>query len=711
MTACRTILALAILTHAGLLLVGDGQAGAAEPAAKLPVPSAQQQKKVLNTLGEVFDLDKKRNDREMIDLANKVYKMAGEVKGRPAERFTTLRKAMELAGDGGDAALMVEIVSVIGAEFQIDALTVQGKMLNAFADNANSTERIESLVGAARTYVHRAVAAEKFDYALSIAALANRVSQRPAGKDLRKEAFELRPEVERLRREHEQLLAARKTLEANPDDPAAHLAVGSAICFGRGDWKGGLPHLSRGSDPELAALAKREIDAPGQPVDQARLADGWWAVAQTRKGRQKKTLLLHAGDWYEKAEPAATGLTKVKVDKRLAELAELTQAEARAAGVPASASIREKLVDLLPMIDPKKDAIAGTWQIEDGQLIGGGHISPLITLPIQPPPEYDLEFQGKWINGSGEVVVVLLHAKGQVRMKIHAYHASGTLTGLEAVDGKILPTTSSPTRFVGKLIEQNTPYTVKCSVRRTGIRIEVNGKTVAGFQGDPARLALRQEASTPQEGTLAVGAWNSVNIYSKIKLRQVTGYGKPIVRPRAPAMAAGGSTTIYWLMADDMDIYQNGTPLREYTPSFRTRGDEARKKTAYSAKINLRPGDVFTIGGRRGGSYGGTVVVVDKNNKLVWCSNTNDWRVYEPADAERWFLPEVAKQSKLGPVQIAKSFGYQAQMRRNYNGIPQPIWGKPSQRVVYMVGVYGRPKPGAKPTGAPRPLETSGQMR
>ncbi|MHC5058723.1 MAG: hypothetical protein ACYTKD_29035 [Planctomycetota bacterium] len=91
------------------------------------------------------------------------------------------------------------------------------------------------------------------------------------------------------------------------------------------------------------------------------------------------------------------------------------------------------------------------------------------------------------------------------------------------------------------------------------------------------------------------------------------------------------------------------------------------------------------------------MVVVDKQGRLVWCSNTRDWRVYEPADPERWYLPDVAMRSRQSPVSVARSFGYQAQMRRDYHGVPQPIWGDPDQRFVYMVGVYGRAGAGRKP--------------
>ena len=55
--------------------------------------------------------------------------------------------------------------------------------------------------------------------------------------------------------------------------------------------------------------------------------------------------------------------------------------------------------------------------------------------------------------------------------------------------------------------------------------------------------------------------------------------------------------TVYWHMADDADVYLNGTLLRRYEPSFKTRGDEA-PMPAFSASVTLKNGDVFTVGGR-----------------------------------------------------------------------------------------------------------------
>jgi hypothetical protein len=200
--------------------------------------------------------------------------------------------------------------------------------------------------------------------------------------------------------------------------------------------------------------------------------------------------------------------------------------------------------------------------------------------------------------------------------------------------------------------------------------------------------------TTARRATAALAAFE--NEHGESKLAAAVSAERDALKRRLAATISTAAT-VYWLMADDMDIYHNGKPLRDYEPTFRTRRDEARKTTAFSAKIVLRPGDVFTIGGRRGGSYGGTVVVVDEDNRLVWCSNLKDWRVYEPADPERWYLPKVAMQSKRGPVRLARGFGHQARMKLSYGGIPQPIWGEATQRIVFMVGVYRRAEPAPGP--------------
>ena len=95
-----------------------------------------------------------------------------------------------------------------------------------------------------------------------------------------------------------------------------------------------------------------------------------------------------------------------------------------------------------------------------------------------------------------------------------------------------------------------------------------------------------------------------------------------------PAAAQDGvPVTLYWHMADDADVYLNGMPLRTYEPSFRYRWDEA-PHPAFTARATLRNGDLITVGGRRGGSYGFMLIAVDDSGRPVFWTTAQDWSVY-----------------------------------------------------------------------------------
>ena len=146
------------------------------------------------------------------------------------------------------------------------------------------------------------------------------------------------------------------------------------------------------------------------------------------------------------------------------------------------------------------------------------------------------------------------------------------------------------------------------------------------------------------------------------------------------------NVTIHWTIADDADVYLNGKPLREYEPDFRSRGDEAYK--TFSAKARLGIGDVFTVGGRRGGSYGFLLVAIDKNGRTVWQTDTRNWHAYVPADVKKWRLPSVAAKSKKTKVTVnPKPWHVQNKMRTELRVKAQSIWPGPGSRRAYLLSV------------------------
>jgi len=157
--------------------------------------------------------------------------------------------------------------------------------------------------------------------------------------------------------------------------------------------------------------------------------------------------------------------------------------------------------------------------------------------------------------------------------------------------------------------------------------------------------------------------------------------------PWGPGGPDGVPVTLYWHMADDADVYLNGRPLRRYEPSFRTRADEAPRE-AFAAQAVLREGDVFTVGGRRGGSYGFMLIAVDAYGRTVFCTNREDWKGYVPADDRGWADPALALRVPGYLVTVQQDpWPPQKELNARFGNPALSIWPAPASRFCFLRGV------------------------
>jgi len=170
--------------------------------------------------------------------------------------------------------------------------------------------------------------------------------------------------------------------------------------------------------------------------------------------------------------------------------------------------------------------------------------------------------------------------------------------------------------------------------------------------------------------------------------RRVKAEPAPAPALSAPrAKPAGVPVTLYWHMADDADVYLNGQPLRDYSPSFQSRGDEA-PRPAFSTSAVLSSGDVFTVGGRRGGSYGFMLIAADASGRVVFMSDSQAWKAYTPGDRPDWFNPSAALDSPTKPVSVQADPWYpQKELNAKFQNKALSIWDSPAERFAHLYGV------------------------
>ncbi len=294
-----------------------------EPAKdeRSPVPGAASQEKAEKLIKELFkDEYARKSPREKLSLAAKFLEQARETKDDIAARFVLMREALDLASQAGDPGETLKAVEMMAKDYAINGLAVKTTALEKVEKVPGSRTRYKTLVETVLRVVDEALAADDFDSAAKLLKVGESAARKSKNVPLVASILARSKEVESLRKEHERVMEATITLTKNSNDAEANLTVGKYLCFRKANWDKGLPMLLLGNDARLRAIAEKDVALPEKPTDQAVLGDLWWELAQQEKGSVKAVMQRRACHWYKLAVRELTGLTKTKVEKRIAQL-------------------------------------------------------------------------------------------------------------------------------------------------------------------------------------------------------------------------------------------------------------------------------------------------------------------------------------------------------------------------------------------------------
>ncbi len=264
------------------------------------------------------------------------------------------------------------------------------------------------------------------------------------------------------------------------------------------------------TEQELA----RFVAAPGlarlRSLDLARtgLADG--AVPHLKAFRELRTLVLRGnpkiGDpalnalagfgALDQLDVRETGVTRAAVEKLAATRPNLRIEHDGGTILPTATGTP---IDLLALIDTKRDTVEGRWKLADGQLVCGGTTfvslgTERLQVPYAPPAEYDLVMVvrrgGAW-KGEAPFAIApfALTLTGPCRCQVIFDHGIGdkTRNGLQLVGG--LSVIANETRTDGDFLARDgTSTVVTCRVRKDGISVLTDGQARFGWKGDARKL-------------------------------------------------------------------------------------------------------------------------------------------------------------------------------------------------------------------------------
>lgn len=182
-------------------------------------------------------------------------------------------------------------------------------------------------------------------------------------------------------------------------------------------------------------------------------------------------------------------------------------------------------VDLLRLIDPARDAVAGKWEWKDGALLAPALQFGRLQVPYVPPEEYDLRAVVERTTGSDSIQLGLAMGRTQFLVIVDGVETDPS-SGLDLVDRK--PFYANDTTLKARLVKNDVPCEIRVSVRKERIVTWVDGRKIIDWKADYGRLSLWPSWTMPRRDTLFLGAWTGARRFRSLTLHPVTGEGRPI---------------------------------------------------------------------------------------------------------------------------------------------------------------------------------------
>ncbi|MFT3883726.1 MAG: hypothetical protein QM703_29365 [Gemmatales bacterium] len=171
---------------------------------------------------------------------------------------------------------------------------------------------------------------------------------------------------------------------------------------------------------------------------------------------------------------------------------------------------------MLTLINPQRDAVAGTWSVvNDGLSIGPTRGGRLV-IPGEVPAEYDMRIVFTRKTGKHSVGAVIVHGGRQCTFELDAWEQH--LAGFQNVDGQSIMENS--TRRNDCELENNRRYTLLIEVRSGSIRALLNDKEISQYRGDGKNLSVDERYwAMPNSTTLGLLSWESWTVFHSVELR------------------------------------------------------------------------------------------------------------------------------------------------------------------------------------------------
>lgn len=342
---------------------------------KMPVPSEKEQAEVMELLKEIYGTEMASRDTEVKKkLAESLLKEAENPANDAASRYVLLSLAANAGSEAGDTHTALKAIGKMEQLYRARTSNLRMQVLSQSQRSAREPEEFAAVAHGYADLVMTAIREDNYDVARQAAQQGLSMALRTRDQAFSAPFRTLSRTVSEAQQMYQSVAPSFQALQSNPDNPEANLVVGRYLAFLKGNWSEGLPHLAKGSDREIAAVAQTDLGAPEEAESQLALGNAWYAIAERESNaNMKNEIILRAAEQYRKALPTLEGLAKRRIEVRIGEADAI--AEATAVG-PLPESINPQL---------------GRRQISEQR-----QLEQALGYRLGRRPNAAVEFQGRW---------------------------------------------------------------------------------------------------------------------------------------------------------------------------------------------------------------------------------------------------------------------------------------------------------------------------
>ncbi len=189
---------------------------------------------------------------------------------------------------------------------------------------------------------------------------------------------------------------------------------------------------------------------------------------------------------------------------------------------PPSEDVWKDEMDLMPLIDAKRDAVAGNWRMDKGTLFSDGTAAARLEIPYRPPEEYLYKIEFSRNTGIDAVSQILGHKKQNFQWNMAIGNEFMSFEALNPFHRRWNPTTHlEPFCFMNWV-----RHTSVVHVRKDGFSSFVDGKLISHWINGYAIPKMPKEWDLTGAGLLGVGSDSSATAFYSIKVVELSGKGR-----------------------------------------------------------------------------------------------------------------------------------------------------------------------------------------